>query len=142
MEGPRIPYGQDIVEEDPLHRLYQHVKQDLAARLSLHGFDLSITYHEEHEQLTCITSVFSGGNYIPQSVRHAVKRTSLALDTSELLIDEERFQVHLVYRHVLPALTEGFVSEAVEAFLMEADEWRSLLDDYGQHDLVYAHQRI
>ncbi|MGE3953979.1 MAG: hypothetical protein AB7F31_02120 [Parachlamydiales bacterium] len=118
-----------------LDTIQTDLKAKGVATFSFAGFEIEA--EEGEGKLRLRTAVFHGGDYIPPSVRRCLggRRSLIAHDPQteiELWIDQEKFRVVLDYR------VERAVSAVFEEFIGVADEWRTLLDEYGQQDLIYV----
>lgn len=94
----------------------------------------------DHTKLVLISSVFQGEGYIPESVRKATKRESLAgfasLPTT-LKLDEGAHEVSLRYMGKAEKSESAFLA-LLEEFSALAEEWRLFLEDRGGDDLLYV----
>jgi hypothetical protein len=106
------------------------------------AFDVVVARSADLQKLYLATAVFHGSGYLPGSVRDAVSQVGLLAAgqgvSGRLVLDEEVGEVRLHYQlHWTPDDQGQFVA-LVEEFLAVADEWRRLLDEYGQQDLVWV----
>ncbi|MBS0622841.1 MAG: type III secretion system chaperone [Verrucomicrobia bacterium] len=128
------------MDSENVKRLYKRLLVTPAARGTVGRFDVEFQYMPTKGELFCATAVFYGGNYIPLSVRQAVQSTGLfaASGSSEvrLFIDEIDYQVVLAYRSAWAVGDAEAFERILLDFLDLAEEWRRLLDEYGDQDLI------
>ncbi len=118
--------------------IQEQLKTNGLATLSYAGFEIEAEQGEGGLRIR--TSVFHGGSYIPPSVRRCLggRASMIAKDSSSeihLWIDQEKFRVVFDYRVLKAGLSLSLV---FEEFLGVAEEWRTLLDEYGQQDLIHV----
>ncbi len=130
------------MEEAVIEQVYQSLSTSDQTRRVVGVFDVEMTKLSAQRQLRLVTPVFLGGNYIPGSVRRALATgTVMAHDAKtevSLHIDEENFRVLLTYQTDWPNGSRDAFMALFEDFIVLADEWRRLLDEYGEQDLVYV----
>ena len=128
------------MSEEILQRLYKRLQVTPMTRGTVGPFDLEIQYMPTKHELFYATSVFHGGNYVPDSVRGAVRETGVFAQAGgsdcRLFIDEVAFQVVLAYRVAWSTEDEKAFHSLTADFLAMAEEWRLLLDEYGDQDLI------
>lgn len=85
------------------------------------------------------TPVYRGGNYIPHSVREAIKRKHafcIATMRTSFHLDETHFAIWLHYVGVSDRLSAEIMKDLVQEFGEIASQWRCYLDEQDRNDLV------
>ncbi|MBA3721461.1 MAG: hypothetical protein H0W88_03570 [Parachlamydiaceae bacterium] len=130
-----------LIEKDIIKILGQ-----LAGNEQIHvafdGSDILIRFLEDASKLSLSTIVYSGGNYIPTSVRNCLSHKSTSFDheiKTFLSINEELFKVSLNYLGQSDRLSHLQLKELLEEFGLIAEKWRNHLDENDRNDLVYVH---
>lgn len=125
-----------------IQQAYDRLRTEQRSQVSVGAFDVSVARSADRSEFYLVTPVFNGGGYVPGSVRGAVGQVGL-LATNQgiqalLVIDEETCEVRLRYQVTrVPRNGREFVA-LFEEFLAVAEEWRRLLDEHGQQDLVWV----
>lgn len=128
-----------------IHKELQKLFQDLSGQQSVSftydGVSLTMSVLDHGSQFLLSTSVYKGGNYIPQSVRKCLTLKN-AFSHSPLKItlevDEEHFEIFLHYQGAYNALNEIRFHNLLEDFNDLADEWRLKLDENDKNDLIHV----
>jgi hypothetical protein len=119
---------------------YATLVHDGRLRLQREGFEIDSQLDSKRARVYIVTAVFNGGNFVPESVRRCLQGHGLhALDKSSdvrLIIDEEYHRVLLLLQATVA--DDHSFEEILHDFLDLATEWRLILDEYGQQDLVYV----
>ncbi|EFB42069.1 hypothetical protein pah_c016o137 [Parachlamydia acanthamoebae str. Hall's coccus] len=93
-------------------------------------------------QISLLTQVYFGGNFIPKSVRRCLTGKApfddSALETF-LTMDEGQFKIFLNYTGNIENLSHRTFIDVLEEFSHQADEWKLFLDEHDKNDLVYSH---
>lgn len=103
------------------------------------GFCVDVQVNPAARRVYMATTIFDGGNFVPKSVRGCLQGHGFrALDPQvevRLTIDEQQHRVLLLVQAVADE-REQF-GRVIQEFFELAHEWRAILDEYGQHDLIY-----
>lgn len=128
-----------VVEQD-LQKLFQNLLKSDDATITVGGSDVLVRIVDQGAAVVLTTPIYSGGNYIPTSVRNSIKTTppfsSTAIRT-DLLLSEENFQVTLRYTGSTDNLNTESFRVLLEEYAWLADEWRLLLDEQDRNDRVH-----
>lgn len=127
--------------DQELHRIFSDLAHHAEAVVEMGGQSITLQVFDHGTKILLTTPVFSGGQYIPQSVRHCVGEGFQIGDTSIrtfLKIDEQNFRVLLHYLGVLSTLNEARARALLEEFHWIAEEWRLILDERGRRDLIHV----
>lgn len=104
------------------------------------GFTVDAQLDGRMSRLYIVTPVFSGSNFIPESVRRCLRGKGFhALDRRldvRLVIDEGHHQVLLLLQ-ATARMADDF-DRVLRDFFELAHEWREILDEHGNEDLVYV----
>jgi len=130
-----------LVEKD-IKRILDQLGEKAAIKIAIDGSDIDIHVLEGATKLFLTTPVYSGGNYIPSSVRRCVShKTPFPVSNSSLqtflTIDEQHFQINLNYLGRAQPLAPIQLKEILEEFGWLAEKWRDYLDENDKNDLVY-----
>ncbi len=131
-----------LVEKD-LNKLIGNLVEGNSAKIHIDGFPISIQMVDRGLGLALSTPVYSGGNYIPKSVRGCLKIKDPfghQRDT-HLVIDEENFSIFLHFNGKVDTAAGQAVLDLLEAFTWLADKWREYLDEHDKFDLVHIYAR-
>lgn len=116
----------------------QHLQEGEGILLHLDGADIQVQLLSG-PKLRLATPVYRGGNYIPDSVREALKRKHFRHTTSIstfFYIDETHFAVWLHYVGLWDGLTTEKAKDLIQEFGSIASKWRGYLDEQDRNDLV------
>lgn len=129
--------------ENDIKKLIRELLKTDVANIHLDGFNITIRTCDARQKIALSTSVYSGGNYIPKSVRQCVFGRNpfdrYAMKT-HLEIDEDTFSIHLHYLDEIAPINAKHFVDLLEDFSELAEKWRQRLDEHDQNDLVYAHR--
>ncbi|MCE2982802.1 MAG: hypothetical protein LW832_04460 [Parachlamydia sp.] len=106
--------------------------------LPFEGLDIMLKYYP-NSQLALMTSVYTGDNYIPQSVRNSLSGHlpySHPSIRTYFLINEETFNVSLNYLGNTDILDRQTLFYLIEEFAIIAEKWRHYLDEKDRTDLI------
>lgn len=127
--------------ENDLNNLLRHLLQKEDAEIFFHGSLLSLKLNDlEGKDFVISTPVYSGGNYIPNSVRVGLKehpefaRHKLS---TKFDVDEEHFLITLLHKERFDGISKDHLVTTIEEFAFLADEWRSFFDEQDKNDLVH-----
>lgn len=131
-----------LIEKD-MKKILDQLSEKAAIKIAVDGSDIDIHVVEDATKLFLTTCVYSGGNYIPSSVRRCVSHKmpfSMAQSSLQtfLTVDEQRFQINLNYLGRAQPLSQIELKEILEEFGWVAEKWRDYLDENDKNDLVYA----
>lgn len=127
-----------IIEKD-LKKLFQQLDHDDMTKISILGNDIMIKVFDDASKISLLTTVYSGGNFIPKSVRNGISQKSPFNNTSiktSLAIDENQFLVNLLYLGRLEHMTNHNFATLLEEFTRLAHAWKAYLDERDKNDLV------
>lgn len=113
-------------------------------RLTFNQSEINMRCFEDASKLSLSTAVYSGGNYIPSSVRKGLSEKIMVSYPSirtYLTIDEQAYQVNLNYLGETGFLDHHHLIELLEEFGYIADKWKAYLDERDRNDLVYVHAK-
>lgn len=129
-----------MIAEQELNKLMRSLFSGNMTQIHLGESLIKMQAIDENSKLLLSTKIYSGGNFIPFSVRACTNKTShksrYSIPTS-LLIDEQNYQIFLNYRGLAKDLNQEHFTELLEEFAHQADDWRIYLDEHDKHDLVY-----
>ncbi len=123
-----------------LHHLFDELIASDKGTISINGSNITVQLVDDANRMLCSTPVFNGGNYIPKSVRACVDHPSPIRQSirTQLEIDEESFQVKLLYLGKVDYFDCKVVKGILHEFSNIAEEWRYYLDEHGRQDLVHV----
>lgn len=127
--------------EKELKKLFHQINSREVVQITMDGFDITIRSLNDGSTLSLTTPVYSGGNYIPGSVRKSILHKapfSSALMHTSLTIDEENYQISLNCLDSADGLSTQKFIDLLEEFSYAANEWHLYLDDHDKNDLVYV----
>jgi hypothetical protein len=131
-----------MLSGNELEELVFQLFMDLEANVIVNGEQLRITLSKDMKELKLSTIVFHGDDFVPLSVRKAIKAKSIfniSLITTQLAIDESNHDVRLEFTQNLDESGfEGF-EEWLEDYFWIASEWRYILEKHGREDLVFVY---
>lgn len=130
-----------MVNKDQIDQIVEQLIKKQYVECIINGELLVLRFSEGFNKLVISTSVFDGGNYIPDSVRRGVNAKSVFPQCNIrtfFTLDEKKFQVVLNFS---TDMDKGFgeFSDWVHEFLWMANEWRFILERYGKEDLVFVY---
>lgn len=128
-----------------LQKVYQNLLSQNYAQLFINGSDITLTIFDDSSKISLTTPVYFGGNYIPNSVRVAIKKHPpfekyQSIKTS-LTINEDDFRIFLNYLDTTEALNNEKFTHLLEDFCHIAEEWRIYLEEHDKEDLIYINNR-
>lgn len=127
-----------IVEKD-LKKLFQQLDHDETAQITLGGSDIFIRVFDDASKISLLTTVYSGGNFIPKSVRTGISQkapfNNVSIKTS-LAVDEKQFLVNLHYLGHLEHMNNQNFTGLLEEFSWLAHAWKAYLDEKDKNDLI------
>jgi hypothetical protein len=127
--------------ENDFKRLFEELSTHESTVITLSTLPISVRVFDKGEKLALATAVYEGGNYIPQSVRRCLNKTTPLRPTSIkkfLNVDEGRYQISLNYLGQLDHLNDRRFRDLIEEFSFLAEEWRLFLDEHDKNDLVHV----
>lgn len=130
-----------MIVENEIKKIIEELKQSKTTSFTFEGFDIEISVLDHSSKLFLATPVYSGGNYIPKSVRHCISQKApfdqFNINTY-LTVDENRFQISLNYLGQVYSLTSQSFRGLLEDFSTLAQEWRLFLDEHDKNDLIHV----
>lgn len=126
--------------EKEIQKLMNELGKSEMAKISISGATITARAFEDASKLFLSTPVYSGGNFIPKSVRqcliHKAPFDENRIKTS-LKVDEENFQIDLNYTGAVDHCNnkQRFI-DLLEEFSWLAERWRDYLDEHDKNDLV------
>jgi hypothetical protein len=122
-------------------RLFHELATQESAVITLSNLPITVRVLDKGEKLALATSVYEGGNYIPQSVRRCLTKKvpfrPVSIETF-LNVDENRFQISLNYLGQLEHFDDRGFRSLIQEFSDLAEEWRLFLDEHDKNDLVHV----
>lgn len=130
------------MEQASLDALCAQILSHQQGSIQISQFFVELTLLEKGELISLRTIIYEGGDYLPQSIRLCIHGGELRVTAGnihvELMIDEENKSVLLHAQMEWKAGSIGDLRELLHEFVQLAEEWRRLLDDYGEQDLIYV----
>lgn len=124
-----------------LKKILDVLEREDTVHFSIDNNEITIRTFDESSKAIISTSVYSGDNFIPFSVRKCAQNLSFkdhaGIKTS-LSIDENRFQISLLYLEDTESLLRRDFNHVIHEFTEVADRWRARLDENDRNDLVYV----
>lgn len=120
-----------------LRKIEESLLEGEGILLHLDGADIQVQMLSG-SKLRFSTPVYRGGNYIPHSVREALKKKHVfhtAMSTS-FQVDEAHFMVWIHYLGLSDGLSVTKIQGLVQEFGEIASQWRCHLDEQDRNDLV------
>lgn len=127
-----------IVKEE-LQKLIQSLLNKETSQISINGSDVNVRVVDDGAKLMLMTLVYTGGNYLPASVRQSIQQKppfSSSLMQTNLIVNEERFEIYLRFVGSTDGLNIDAMRTLLEEFTWLADEWRLFLDEQDRNDRV------
>lgn len=130
-----------MVAESDIKTVLDDLKEHGIAQISVLRSVVQAKVCADTSKLWLSTSIYEGGNYIPQSVRESIKAPA-PIPFSQLAtfvtVDENNFRLILNYIGLLKEVDYQQFKSIVEQFGRDAEEWRYYLDDFDKRDLMYV----
>lgn len=131
-----------MLMQNDLKKLFHELAKHEIAQIDLGGSNITMRMIEPASTFALSTPVYSGGNFIPKSVRECLSRkapfTQVGMIKANLTVDEPNFRVWLNYLGSLDHLTGEKLKAVLEEFTWLADEWRLYLDENDKRDLIHV----
>lgn len=113
-------------------------------QFSLAGSTVTLQVNGKGSPIHLSAPVYWGGNFIPLSVRAAIKKKppfdERVIETY-LKLDEETFQIEIHYKGGLDAAKPEVFGALMDEFGFLVDHWKEWLDEHDKNDLVYVVNR-
>lgn len=126
--------------EHEVKRLIKELGLTDIANIDLGGGKITVKSFDHGDKIFLSTLVYSGGNYIPKSVRNCLRHRapfdSIFIRTT-LKVDEDNFSVHLNYLGNMEMMNDHRLIGILEDFSGLAAKWRDYLDEHDENDRVY-----
>lgn len=126
-------------------KIYQKLMQESVAQIIVGGFDITIRIYDNARKCSLATDVYSGGNYIPKSVRECLtKHPNIARENPRIPIktfvslDEANFRIYLNFLGIFEGMNTDAFRSVLEDFSWQAEQWRLFLDENDKKDLIYV----
>jgi hypothetical protein len=126
-------------------KIYQKLMQESVAEIVVGGFNITIRIYDNARKFSLITDVYSGGNYIPKSVRECMtKHPNLTRDNPRIplktfvTLDEPNFRIYLNYLGLFEGMNNESFRSVMDDFSWQAEQWRIFLDENDKKDLIYV----
>ncbi|MEI8365512.1 MAG: hypothetical protein WCF65_03750 [Parachlamydiaceae bacterium] len=130
-----------IIEKEFRKLVHQLVRQEVA-KITLGHSEVIVHVLDNASKVSLSSLVYSGGNFIPKSVRECLNNIKL-LESEHiktyLNVDEETFSITLNFLGGLQHLNKRMFVDLLEEFSWLADEWRLYLDEHDRNDLIHIH---
>ena len=128
-----------------IHKELQKLFQDLGGQQSVSfdydGVPLKMSVLDQGSKFLLSSSVYKGGNYIPQSVRNCLTLKNAFPQEpikATLAADEEHFEIFLNYQGAYNTLNQIKFHNLLEDFNVLAEKWRLKLDENDKNDLIHV----
>jgi hypothetical protein len=126
-------------------KAFQKLIQESIAQITVGGFELTIRVYDNARKFSLATDVYSGGNYIPKSVRDCMKKhPNLARENPRIpiktyvVLDEQNFRIYLNYLGSFEGMSSDEFRIVLDDFSWQAEQWRLFLDENDKKDLIYV----
>lgn len=129
-----------MLAQKELKKLFHQLFEKEIVEINLGGSTVTIRFHADESKFFLSSSVYFGGNFIPNSVRKCLTyKTPFVQDLKTYLtIIEDKFQIDLNYVGTLDNLNGEKFKELLEEFSWLSDEWRLFLDDHDKNDIIHV----
>jgi hypothetical protein len=130
-----------MLAQKELKKLFHQLLENEIAHIDLGGSNITIRFHSDESKFFLTTSVYFGGNFIPNGVRKCLTyKTPFSQENLKtyLTIHEDKFQIDLNYVGTLDNLNGEKFKDLLEEFSWLSDEWRLFLDDHDKNDIVHV----
>ncbi|MCB1113583.1 MAG: hypothetical protein KDK62_02380 [Chlamydiia bacterium] len=127
-----------------LKSLITDLQQNKVTEFSLAGSVVTLKVSDSNKAINLSAPVYWGGNFIPISVREAIKKRPPFDDRvieTYLTLDDEAFQVILHYDGQAQAAKPEVFGALMDEFGYLVDHWREWLDEKDRDDLVHVVNR-
>lgn len=127
--------------EDDIKNLLHRLSGGDSISVFLDGSEINIRFLDDASKVFLTTSVYSGGNYIPSSVRRCLSHKSPLLHTTLptfLSVNEQEFKIYLNHVGQAQHLTYELLKNLIEEFNSLAEQWRLYFDEHDKNDLIYV----
>lgn len=128
-----------MVVDRAVKQLVEHLAHQDPRTVVVFGNPIAVNMLDQETKFTLSSSIYEGGNYIPQSVRLCL--TKRAPFPSGMItftkVDEDRYQVTLHYLGSMEGLAQENFKDLLEEFGYLTEEWRLYLDQHDQNDLIH-----
>jgi hypothetical protein len=126
--------------EKEIQKLMNELGKSEVAKINISGATITARAFEDASKLFLSTPVYSGGNFIPKSVRQCLTNKAPFDENrikTSLKVNEENFQIDLNYLDFVDHCNnkQRFI-DLLEEFSWLAEKWRDYLDDHDKNDLV------
>jgi len=105
-----------------------------------YGYSVNARIVNGTDKIYLSTPIYSGGNFIPQSVRECmdekVPQPPECQMETYLSLDEEKYQIQLNYLGLANFSNVAEFKNLVECFCHIAEEWRFKIDENDKRDLL------
>lgn len=132
-----------MIIEKEIKRLVLDLSMHNHTEVELSGFTIAIDSYDQGSWVSLTTTIYTGGDYIPPSVRRSVNDKPLFLRgaiNAEPKLFEETFQIKLSYLCKMDCVDCPDFFNLLEDFRWLAGKWRDYLDENDQNDLVYIYK--
>ncbi|MBS4167790.1 hypothetical protein [Parachlamydia sp. AcF125] len=129
-----------MILDSEIKKLFNKLDHEDCAQITLMGSDIFVKT-DHISQISLLTQVYFGENFIPQSVRHCLSGKApfddSALETF-LSVDERQYKIFLNHNGKIDHLSHRTFIDVLEEFSHQAEEWKLVLDEHDKNDLVYS----
>ncbi|MBA3957335.1 MAG: hypothetical protein H0X51_02915 [Parachlamydiaceae bacterium] len=130
-----------LVEKD-IKRLFQQLVQDDTVHIAVDGVDVLVRVFDHASKLFLSATVYTGGNFIPQSVRKTVGLHAPFMRDEQIktyiTVDDNHYLININYIGKMDCYSDS-LRQLLEEFSWLAEQWRSYLDERGKQDLIHIH---
>lgn len=130
-----------MLAQKELRKLFNQLLEKEIAHVELGGSNITIRFLVDESKFILTTSVYFGGNYIPNSVRKCLSSSTPFVKEhmkTYLTVDEGKFQIDLNYIGTLDSMNGEKFKNLLEEFSWLSEEWRLYLDDHDKNDIVHV----
>ena len=127
-----------------MNKLFHELMTQKQGQVFLCSSDITLRVFDDASKISLSCPVYFGSNYIPGSVREAIKKNppfgaQFSIRTY-FNVEEDQFRIFLNYRGSTEELNNSKFVHLVKEFEFVANEWKIFLDEHDQRDLVYVFQ--
>ena len=127
--------------QQDLKKIFHDLMTQKKGQVFLCSKDMTLRVFDDGSKLSMSCPVYFGSNYIPASVRDAIKKnppfgSQFSLKTY-FTSDEENYRIFLNYIGSTEELTNLKFFHLMKEFEFMVEEWRIFLDEHDKQDLIY-----
>lgn len=126
--------------DNDIKNILQKLSTAEIVHVPIAGNDLSLRAFDNSSKLALSTSVYSGKDYIPKSVRKCISAKAPFANKSfntYMTVDEHKYQIFLNYLGSFDYFDKKDFKVLLDDFSGLADKWRDYLDEHEKRDLIH-----